>query len=63
MNSGAVKTLTPTSTLIYAGLTLVNDGKIYAFPAAIPVISGSGFTIKFATGMGSQNLYYFAIGV
>lgn len=58
---GTIVTLTPTSTLIYAGLTIQSNvlGNIFY---AIPVIAGSGFTIQFQTGLPVQNIYYFAIG-
>lgn len=70
INAGASFTLSPTSTLIYAGATLDSDAftvggstGVIAFPGAIAIISGSSITIQFQDGINPRNVYYFAIGI
>jgi hypothetical protein len=64
VNSGAVITLTPTSTLIYVGLTMNQHLRNASYIAApvLPAIPGSSFTVEYQNGLSGQNIYYFAIG-
>ncbi len=59
VSSGSTITLTPTCTLIYAGLICQSPASGTKY--AIPQISGSGFTVQFS-GTPMQNIYYLAIG-
>jgi hypothetical protein len=67
INAGASFTLSPTTTLIYAGATLDSDlfpgGGLIIYPSAIAIISGSTITIQFQNGVNPRNVYYFAIGM
>ncbi len=62
VTDGQVITLTPTSILIYAGLTKINKLGNSVSDSATPVISGSGFTVVFPPSLNPQDFYYLAIG-
>jgi hypothetical protein len=57
VTSGQTITPTPTSTLLYAGVTVLSDTIDYANA----VISGSSFTVNLTSG-GPKTIYYFVIG-
>jgi hypothetical protein len=64
---GQVVTLSPSTTLLYVGLTTANFlGSPTSIPQAVPTsISGSSFTIQFQTQVAGTTLdvYYLAIGM
>lgn len=63
VNNGSTTILTPTSTLIYAGLVMVSN-TIGILQYGIPQISGSSFTVQYATNSNPNkpDFYYLAIG-
>lgn len=63
VTNGSITTLTPTSTLIYAGLVMLSN-TIGILQYGIPQISGSGFTVQYSTNanVNKPSFYYLAIG-
>jgi hypothetical protein len=63
VTNGSTITLSPTSTLIYAGLVMLSN-TIGILQYGIPQISGSGFTVQYVTNSSPNkpSFYYLAIG-
>lgn len=65
--NGAVKTLSPATTLIYVGLQMRNQANPPNLKANTSVaatnIVGNQFTINFDTTANSPDIYYLAIGL
>lgn len=59
VTTGQVVNLTPSTTLLHVDLITRN----LPIPATVTAIAGNSFTISFQPGVGTQDIYYMAVGV